>query len=165
VTYQVSLADCDREMGYAEGEGGDLDRGRELLQEAVTIRRRLLSDSPGDRAYRKGLADAINTLGSIHHKKSQVDEALTAFREFQVRCKALLDDYGSGTKPVGLLDSLALSYYNVGTILYNQDRKQALSNFQKSLEYRTALVDAHPSVTDYRDNLAVSLAEIAPLWH
>jgi tetratricopeptide (TPR) repeat protein len=165
VSYQASLAECDRELGVAEGDGGDFDRGLEWLREAESILKGLLANSPGDRGYRKSLADTINAQGVIHYKKGQGDEALSAFREYQVLCQALLDDYGSGTKPVALLNSLALSYYNVGTILYHQDRKKALENFEKSLGYRTALVETHPSKNDQRDNLAVSLAEIAPLWH
>jgi serine/threonine-protein kinase len=165
VSYRISLADCDREFGIAEGDGGQPDRGLELLREAESILKGLLSGSPADRGYRKRLADTINAQGFIHHRKGEVTEALKAFREFQALCQALLDDYGSGTKPVSLFNSLALSYFNMGTILYKQDRKKALETFEKSLEYRTALVDAHPSVNDYRDNLAVSLAEVVPFWH
>jgi serine/threonine-protein kinase len=163
VSYLASLAECDKTLGVVEGNGGEPDRGLERLREAEAILTGLLSGAPGDTRYRKQLADTINARGFIHYRKGRQDEALRAFRAFQELCQALLEEYGSGPRPAELLSSLGRSYFNVGTIQYQQDPKRALESFEKSVQYRTALVDRHPSVNDYRDNLAMSLMEIAIL--
>ena len=99
-SYRVTLAECDKELGIAEGEGGAPDRGLERLVEAESILEGLLSPSPGDFAYRKRLADTINAQGVIHFKNGNDAEALRAFRDFQERCQSLLDDQRSGPTPV-----------------------------------------------------------------
>ena len=163
VSYRVALAECDKELGIAEGDGGERDRGLERLVEAESILKGLLSQSPGDFAYRKRLADTINAQGVIHFKHGNAAEALCAFRAFQEIGQLLLGDQRSGPRPVQLLDSLAHSYYNVGTVLYmNVRQKEAMEAFEKSLEYRSALVYA-TQVHDYQENLAMSLAEISVL--
>ena len=45
------------------------------------------------------------------------------------------------------------------------DRGKVLESFEKALGYRSLLVEAHPSVSDYRERLAVSLTEIAQFRH
>jgi serine/threonine-protein kinase len=164
-SYRVRLADCDRELGIAEGEAGELDRGLEHLREAETLLRGLIANSPGETAIRKRLADTINGLGYIHSRKGQNDEAIAAIREFQEICQGLLDDDRSGRRSAELLNLLALSHYNMGAILSKQDPGKALEIFEKALDYRSALVEAHPSVNDFREKLALSLEEIAPFRH
>jgi serine/threonine-protein kinase len=164
-SYRFSLADCDCELGVAEGEAGELDRGLEHLKEAESLLRGLLSESPADAVYRKRLADGFNGQGFIYSRKRQDAQALGAFRQFQEICQSLLAEIRSGPRPAKLLDSLGTSYYNVGAILSRLDRSKVLESFEKALEYRSALAEVHPSVSDFRERLAVSLAEIAPLRH
>jgi serine/threonine-protein kinase len=159
------LAECVKDLGIAESEGGSPERALEWLEEAELILRGLLEASPRDRGYRKQLAATINAQGVIHYSQGHDDQALRAFRELQGICLSLLAEYPSGPKPSQILGYLALSYYNVGTILYKRDHAKALQTFEESLKYGRALVDAHTTVNAYRDNLAACLMEVAQLRH
>jgi serine/threonine-protein kinase len=165
ISYRASLAECDKELGIAEGEAGEPDLGLDRLQEAETILRQLLSRSPDHTGYRKQLAETISGRGFIFYHKGRRDEALQACRDVESICLALLRDYPSGPKPASILNLLALSFYNIGAIRYREDRDEALKAFEKSLEYRTAIAEGHPTVNDYREKLAMSLMEIALLRH
>jgi eukaryotic-like serine/threonine-protein kinase len=167
-SYKVSLADCNRQLGIAEGEAGEFDRGFEHLKEAESVLRGLVSVSPDDIAYKNRLAQTINAEGFIQSSQGRDADALRSFREFQGICEALLGVDRAGPVPAPLLNSLALSYYNMAAILSKPDeydRGKVLECFEKSLKYRSALVEVHPSVNDYREKLAVSLTEIAPVRH
>ena len=139
--------------GHRRGRGGEPDADWSGWSRPSRFSGRW-SRSPGDPAYRKRLADTINAQGVIYFKNGNDAEALRAFREFQEICQSLLEDQRSGRKPAQLLNSLALSYYNVGAILYKRDHHKALEIYEKSLEYRRSLVEAHPSVSDFHENLA-----------
>ena len=81
-------------------------------------------------------------------------------------CESLLEGITSGPKPILLLYLLANGHYNIGTVLYEQGhRDAALDAYEQSLKYRSALVEAHPSVTAFQEKLGVSLGEIAHLQH
>jgi tetratricopeptide (TPR) repeat protein len=57
---------------------------------------------------------------------------------------------------------MALSLYNMGAIQRgNNQLESSLKSYEQSLEYRTALVAAHPSVTLFRENLGKSYRELA----
>jgi tRNA A-37 threonylcarbamoyl transferase component Bud32/tetratricopeptide (TPR) repeat protein len=164
-SYRVALADCNRELGIDEGEAGEYDRGLEHLKEAEALLRNLLSASPGDVGYRTNLARTMNGQGFVFYWQHHDAEALRAFQEFQSICQSLFADLGPGPKPAELLDSLATSYYNVGAILLRLDPGKVLEPFEKALEYRAELEEAHPSVYKYREKLAQSLSEIAHRHH
>ncbi len=56
---------------------------------------------------------------------------------------------------------MALSLYNIGAIQYRKNElESSLQSYEQSLAYRTALVDAHPSVTKFRENLGKSYREL-----
>lgn len=165
---RLALAECDKELGIAEGEGGEPDRALGRLREAESILRELPAGAAADPANRKRLGDVLNARGFIHARIGQLDEALRAFREFQALCQSLLDQHRDGPPPAELLNRMGLSDYNISTILYRlhpEDHRPALEMLEKALAYRNALVVAHPSVNDFRENLAGNLTEIAPLRH
>ena len=168
-SYTVLLADCDRELGRAQGEAGEYEKGLENLKAAELLLRGLRAVSPGDINYRRRLALTINAEGFIYSHQGRDRDALQSMREFQEICLGLLRDVDpSGPKPAPLLDALALSYYNMAATLSRVDEHdygKVLENLDKSLEYREALVEAHPSVSDYRERLAVGLTEIAHTRH
>ena len=118
------------------------DAGLEPLNEAESILRALVSGSPGNTGYRQLLADTINAQGFIYFERGHSDDALRAFQEFHQICQSLLDDQGPDRKPAQLLNSLALSCYNMGAILYQRDHHKALEIYEQSLAYRRLLVDA-----------------------
>ncbi|MHB1558160.1 MAG: protein kinase domain-containing protein [Isosphaeraceae bacterium] len=167
-TARLALAECDKELGIAEGEGGEPDRALGRLREAESILRELPAGAAADPANRKRLGDVLNARGFIHARIGQLDDSLRAFREFQALCQSLLDQHRDGPPPADLLNRMGLSYYNISTILYrlhSEDHRPALEMLEKALVYRDALVVAHPSVNDFRENLAGNLSEIAPLRH
>ena len=93
-------------------------------------------------------------------------KALRSFREVQNICENVSKQVTVGPKPLWLLNLLALSHSNIGSIHQeNGDLAAALRSFEQTLEYRSALVDSHPSVTEYKDKLGVSCREIAVVQH
>ena len=71
-----------------------------------------------------------------------------------------------GPKPVWLLNLLALGQYNIGSIHKEMgDVEKALPALERSLGYRVALAEQHPSVTEFQEKLGVSYREIAELQH
>jgi serine/threonine protein kinase len=167
-SYSVKLAECEKLLGIAEGQGGEPDLGLERLRQAEAILKSLLERTPGDPGYRKRLADTIIAQGFIHERTGKYPDALREFRESQGYYQSLLDEHRSGPKPIELLDSLALSYFNVGTILFKLERRDSekwLAMFEKSLEHWQALANAHPSVNDFHAKVAWVLGEIADLRH
>ena len=166
-SYQADLADGYKEMGIAHAGIASLDQGQESLAKAVQIQRRLIDRFPKDEAAnRSKLAEIINAQGWVSFKQRNHADALQAFREVQRICESLLEGIPSGPKPVHLLDLLAIAHYNIGAVLYEQgDRNASLDANEQSLEYRAALVEAHPSVTAFQEKLAMSLGEISHLEH
>ena len=81
-------------------------------------------------------------------------------------CLSLLDGIAGGPKPIRTLDLLAISYYNSATILIDMGQHEdGLKSFERSLGYRTTLMEAHPSVKIYQEQLGKNLAEIALLQY
>ena len=69
-----------------------------------------------------------------------------------------------GPKPVRLLNLLALGHYNIATIhLENRQYDKALESLKKSLKYRSALVDSHPSVTVFQGEARARLTRRSPM--
>lgn len=165
---RLSLAECDKELGIAEGEGGEPDRALGRLREAEAILRDLPAGAAADPANRNRLGDVLNARGFLHARIGQLDDALRDFREFHALGQALMEQHRDGPPPAELLNRVGLSYYNISTILYRlhpEDHRPALEMLEKALVYRDALVVAHPSVNDFRENLAGNLSEIAPMYH
>jgi eukaryotic-like serine/threonine-protein kinase len=73
-----------------------------------------------------------------------------------------MSEITEGPKPVKLLSLLALSHYNVAsTHVIGTHLDKAFESYEKALEYRRALVEAHPSVNSFRENLGDSYREVA----
>jgi eukaryotic-like serine/threonine-protein kinase len=166
VAYQLNLAECYKEMGHARAELGSPDQGLVSLERAQDILRTLIARDPSKTEYSSRLADTIHVQGFVHYKRRDYPAALRSFQNVQDICQSLLDGSTSVHKPVYLLNSLALAHYNIATIELKLDRLEAaLASFERSLDNRSALVDAHPSVTLFKMNLATSYGEIAQYQH
>ena len=84
---------------------------------------------------------------------------IQSFRETQRICQSLLDGVTVGPKPVHILDLLAISHYNIAAMQRETGQlEEGLQSFERSLEYRSALMDAHPSVTQFQEHLGKNLA-------
>jgi len=160
--YQSSLGECYSRIGMIQSRTDSGDRGLEILEKAKAIQQSLIGRAPANIAYRNSLAETINVLGVVYFKRHDLPAALRSFQEAHDVCQSLLEGITPGPKPVRLLDLLALSHYNIAVI---QEQKgqldEALKSFQQSLEYRSTLAVAHPSVTRYKETLAESYREIA----
>ncbi|HZW33404.1 MAG TPA: serine/threonine-protein kinase [Isosphaeraceae bacterium] len=165
-SYQASLAECYSDLGLIQGRLQSPEQGLEKLEQAKAILERLIRQDPGGPRYEQKLAETINDLGFIYFQRLDYPAALRSYQQVRDICQSLVERVTVGPKPVRLLDLLAISHYNIATIQHQQGQLEAaLRSFQRSLEYRTALVDAHPSVTDFQELLGKNLGEIAYYQH
>jgi serine/threonine-protein kinase len=160
-TYQANLADCLSEIGIVEAHQELTDQALEKLKRARTKLEELINRSPEVIGYKSSLAGVMNNEGFVHYKKADYAAAIKSYEEMRDFCQGLLKDITIGPKPVWLLNRLAKADYNIATMqLARKDLPGALQSFERSLSSRKALADAHPSVTDYHENLGASYREI-----
>jgi eukaryotic-like serine/threonine-protein kinase len=164
--YQPQLADCYSEIGIIQGKLESGDHGLAALEQAQKIQQALVARYPADNRYRQRLAEIINVLGFVYSKRLAHVDAIRCFNEVQQICHSLLEQVGSGPKPVKLLNLLALTHYNIAAI-HMLDRKfeLALKALENSLTYRSSLAAAHPSVTRFQENLGETYEVIADIEH
>ena len=159
---QSRLANCYAEIGTMQGKLESGDHGLEMLEKAKAIQLQLIGHGAGDFARRVRLAEMINALGFVYFKRIDFPAAIDCFQQVREICLGLMDEITEGPKPVKLLNLLALSHYNVASMqVTDKHLDKAFESFEKSLEYRRALVDAHPSVSAFRENLGDSYREVA----
>jgi serine/threonine protein kinase len=173
--YQFNLADCYSEIGIAHARLDEPDESLAIHEKATAIQQGLIERHPENLAYKKGLAENLNAIGfayysrySKRHGPEDKDAALKTFDDVQKFCQALLKElsYGTEPTPTWLLNLLALSQHNIGSIhKQNKDLEKALPFFEESLKYRSELADQHASVTRFREKLGFSCREIGELQH
>ncbi len=166
-SYQASLALCLLRTGIIQGDlKSSADLALDTLEQAKSIQERLIAQFPGRPAAQRVLAEIILAMGILHYNRHDNSAALQSFHETQHICQSLVDGITVGPKPVILLDLLAISHYNIAAIHRETGRlDEALQSFGRSLEYRSMLADAHPSVTQFQEHMGKNLAEIAVLEH
>jgi tetratricopeptide (TPR) repeat protein len=162
--YQSILADCYSEIGIAHAKLGESDQSLAIHEKAKAIQQGLIGRYPENHAYKKGLAENLIAVGFAQYTQKNNTAALKTFHDVQDFCQALLKELSHGPKPPWLLNLLALSQQNIGNVHKdNGDFEKALSFFEEALKSRSDLVEQHPSVTQFREKLAVSYKEIAGL--
>jgi serine/threonine-protein kinase len=165
-SYQASLAECYSEIGFLQGRLKSPDRGLDMLEKARAAQQRLIDRYPGQPVYQQKLAEFTIAFGVVHFEQRDFPAALRSFQEVRSLCQSLLDGVSTGPKPVRLLDLLAISYYNISVSEVQKGQfDAALKSFEKSLEYRAALAEAHPSVTEFQARLGMNLGELAVRHH
>jgi serine/threonine-protein kinase len=164
--YQARLAECYSKTGAIQARREFPDEALDPLEKARAILQHLIERAPDEIAHKRSLAEAINNLGYVHYKKHELAAALSAYEEVEGICQALLDGIKSARKPVWLLNRLAKTHYIKGAIHLQEHRpEQARQSYQHSLEAQIALVDAHPSVTEYHENLGKSYLDFGTQLH
>jgi eukaryotic-like serine/threonine-protein kinase len=163
---QQRLADCYSAIGIVQGRLHSGDQGLDNIEKARSIQQALLARFPAEMKYRKRLAEIMNYQGFVYFQRLDYDNANRCFVEGQEICQSILDRVGTGPKPVSTLNFLALSHYNIATIHMEKGQfDRALEALEKSLEYRSELVAAHPSVTRFRESLGETHEVIAGIQH
>jgi eukaryotic-like serine/threonine-protein kinase len=164
--YLSSLADCYSEIAIIHTRRQQSAESLGLLEKARDIEKDLINRFPDKHAYQKSLAQITNVLGFAQNKLGNNDQAIHSFRELQKICLTVSEQVKVGPKPLWLLNLLALSHYNIGAI--HRERREfddALKAYEQSLDYRSALVESHPSVTEYQAKLGMSCRDLAVVQH
>jgi serine/threonine protein kinase/tetratricopeptide (TPR) repeat protein len=164
--YQSRLADCYSEIASTLARREQSGDSLVLLERARDIDKDLINRYPDKLAHQKSLAEITNVLGYAYFRLGNNDDAINSFRDVQSICQSVLKQVTVGPKPLWLLNLLALSHSNIAAI--QKERREfadALKSLERSLDYRSALVDSHPSVVEYRAKLGVSCREIALVQH
>jgi serine/threonine-protein kinase len=162
--YLASLADCYSETGIALAKLGKPGESVAIHEKARAIQRTLVDKYPDNLAYKEGLAANLNAIGFAYYKQENIPAALKTFHEVEHFCHSLMEELPAGPKPTWLLSLLALTKSNIANIHKEKEELGlALPFFEEALKYRSDLADLHPSVTRFREKLAVSCREIAEL--
>jgi len=158
----MELAACHSEMSATQAALEQDDGGLGSLAKAHSVLRRLTDGAPDEPRYQRALAEIVNNQGYVLFKRLDYPRALKAFEESQKICLALIDRAPPGPKSIRDFELLGLSYYNIGNIQTNSgEYVKALSSYDESIIYRSALVEGHASVHRFQVDLAKSYREIA----
>jgi serine/threonine-protein kinase len=165
-SYQSSLAESLSEIAAVKARQDQPGESMVLLEKAKALEQDLIKRYPDKHAYQRSLAEITNVLGYAYYKRRRHDDALNSFREVQNICQSVSKQVTVGPKPLWLLNLLALSHSNIAWICQEKGQAEAaLRSFELAVDYRSALVEAHPSVTEYKAKLGVSRREIAQFQH
>jgi serine/threonine protein kinase len=164
--YRARLAECYSKTGAIQARLESPDEALEALEKARAILQQLIERAPDENAYKQSLVEVINNLGYVYYKKREFPSALSAYQAVEAICQSLLDGIKFGGKPVWLLNRLAKTYYKMAMIHSAVNRhEEARRSYARSLDYQIALVDAHPSVTEYHENLGKSYLDFGTQLH
>ena len=122
--YQSSLADCYSEIASIQARREQSGESLVLLEKARAIEKGLIDRYPDKHAYQKSLAEITNVLGYAYYKLGNNDEAFKSFREVQNICQTVSKQVTVGPKPLWLLNLLALSHFNIGSIHQENGRSR-----------------------------------------
>jgi serine/threonine-protein kinase len=164
--FQTIQAECYQEIAIIQAKIGQADQGLVLLGKARGIQEALINQHPDNLDFRKSLAEIINVIGFAQFMHQDNASALRSFEQVQGICETILKQVTLGPKPIWLLNLLSLSQKNIASIhQQNGELEKALKSLEQSLESRSALADAHPSVSQFQVKLAMSYRHIAEVQH
>ncbi len=107
-----------------------------------------------------------NILGYAYYKLGNNAAAMKSFYDVENICRAVSKQVTVGPKPLWLLKLMALGQYNIGSIHKDKgDLENAIKAFEESVAHRSALVDSHPSVSEFKVTLALTCRELAITQH
>jgi serine/threonine protein kinase/tetratricopeptide (TPR) repeat protein len=165
-SYATTLAACYMRIGIVQNELKAFDQALASLEQAKTTQERAIARDSGRPGAELMLAEITLVMGNLSYERREYSAALRSFQEVHGICQLLLDNVAAGPKPIRVLDLLAISHYNSGAIQMKLGRtEEGLQSFERSLEYRSKLMEAHQSVTSFQEQLGKNLAEIAMLQH
>ena len=135
-----------------------------LLEKAKAIDQRLdRSDTRISTAYQKSLAEITNVLGYAYYKRDNIDGGARSRSRGPEHLPDRLE--ASDRRPQA---SLAVELAGLEPLQHRRrsirkmgDSKMPSSRLSKSVDYRSVLVDSHPSVTDYQGEACGRCREIA----
>ncbi len=158
---QSSLSDCCCGMAICYSKDHQPEKCLQFLDKASAIQLRLIKDHPEQMEYKRGLARITNDKGYFYYERGEYSKALTEYNQFQRLCLDILNEHPSPT-PLKLQNMLAMSYYNIATMHFQEGKLQlALEPLKQAEEYWTRLMNLHPSVTSYRFDLGTVHLKVA----
>ncbi len=141
----------------------DEDR-REILNEALTLRRKLLNENPRDPETRQETGLAYTQMGQILQGLGQEVEALKAFEQSVAMLQALNADHP------GVIEhqkALAESYSQLGLFFWRSEAsrlRDASDCFARARDLWTKLANAEPGKLDHQAQLAMTHYRLASIY-
>ena len=138
-----------------------------LLEKARAIEKGLINRYPDKHAYQKSLAEITNVLGYAYYKLGNNRRGAQVVSRGPEHLPTVSKQVTVGPKPLWLIEPAGAQpfQYRAGFTRKSREFEDALKSFEQSLEYRSALADSHPSVTEYKVKLGLNCREIALVQH
>jgi tetratricopeptide (TPR) repeat protein len=153
----ISLAHTYVNLGALQHATGDFDGARASYKSALTIYRGLGDASDA----RRGLADCLDNLGSLHDETGALVEARRCYDEARSHYEWLRRLRPEDPK---YRDGLASAYNNLGVLQRRVGQiPDAEASYRKALDIRREVAVENPNVGEYQHWLARSLTNMASL--
>ena len=149
------LAEALTLLSEAVRADGDIAASADQLDEAVMLRRNVLT-ADGETSYGlRGLAIGLNKAGDVRTESGDLEAATSAFEESLAICRRVLDVYGETSQA---LRDLAVSLERIGDIHRGAgELKAATSAFEESLALDRQLLDVYGETPQALRDLSISL--------
>jgi eukaryotic-like serine/threonine-protein kinase len=157
--YQLELAGAYRNLAVVEERSEHLAEARRLLEQAVTINRKLARDDPDDGFLQHTLALSLTHVGDLAAHDGREDEARQAYRE-AVELRSLLVERHPDV--LEYRAALATTADNLGVFCYDHGELGAAEMYYShALLQAQRLATDYPKVNDYQSSFATILANTA----
>jgi serine/threonine-protein kinase len=156
-------ADILWKLSIIYGEVGPMKEGLKALQHTIKLYQRLAHLQPQVRKWHISVAASYINCGTLHHKLTQPQEALTCFVEAEKLQRKLLQAPNLTRAELRKLQvDLSLACNNQGVLHRDLGQAaQALTYFLKAKEMQQQLLETYPTSLEIRINFANSLLNIA----
>ena len=126
------------------------------------MQERLIGRGPGDLARREKLAEYITDVGFVYFKRHDFPAAIRGFSsKFRNSAYRLSMRSQTVRRRSNCSSLLSLSHYNVATCTWPRSKTKRPFSHSKSRSNIAPLVDLHPSVSSFQEQLAKSYREVA----
>ena len=145
----ISIAKSYNELGLVYKALGEYGKAEEYYNKSLTIRTKLYDEN------NIGVAETYNNLGTLYRTLGNYDKALEYYeKSLKIKMK-LLSQAKLESEKDSLIESLAVTYNNIGNIyILQKDYEKALKYQEKSLDIKLSLYgELHPSIAISYTNL------------
>jgi tetratricopeptide (TPR) repeat protein len=154
------LAEGYYQLGELIAKIGSQPQALAVHRKGLALRRELAETEGADVEARLDVARSLVAVGDLLRKTGDPAGALLAYEE--LRDLALALEAESPTDAVRAM--LAHGYHGIGIVLFLMEKSaEALAAYEKALAIRQELADAHPAITDFQNDLALTRTNIGIL--